>query len=480
MALVGGLLAFGCATKVVTYTVGGTVSHLQGTVVLQDNGGNNLSVMANGAFAFAGLKTGAAYAVTVLTQPSNPAQVCSVANGTGTVAAANITSVTVTCVYTTTALAVTEEFNNRVVIFNAPLSTGQSGSVVLGQPGFVTSTAGTTATTMNQPISVAEDRAGNLYVADNTNCRVIQFAPPFMNGMAASIVFGQSNLNLGVCTVGVTATSLGNNANLGNAQVVAVNIDSSGNLWVSDSGNNRVLKYTAPFATDMAATLAIGQPDLTSGNANQSALPTAPPTNSSLFSPGLFTFDSSGNLWITDVLNNRLLEFTPPFVTGMTASLVLGQADFTHDLSNQGATVAANTLSDELSAAFDSSGNLWVSDSSNNRVLEFVPPFTTNMPASLVLGQIDFAHNLVNQSSTAGAPPTAATLNFPVQVAFDSSGNLIVGDSGNNRTLVFSPPFATGMNAGLVIGQGSFTTAVPATTVNGQNSPTGVTVAPPL
>ena len=82
-----------------TYSVGGTVSGLSGTVVLQDNGGDNLSVTANGSFTFpTQLASGAAYAVTVKTQPSG--QTCTVSGGSGTVASANVTSVAVTCTTT--------------------------------------------------------------------------------------------------------------------------------------------------------------------------------------------------------------------------------------------------------------------------------------------------------------------------------------------------------------------------------------------
>src|SRR5206468_3250496 len=71
-------------------------SGLTGTVVLQDNGGDNLSVSANGSFAFATkLAGGAAYAATVLTQPSG--QTCAVSGGTGTVGSANVTNIAVTC-----------------------------------------------------------------------------------------------------------------------------------------------------------------------------------------------------------------------------------------------------------------------------------------------------------------------------------------------------------------------------------------------
>src|SRR5262249_10165965 len=79
-----------------TYTVGGTVSGLSGTVVLQDNAGDDLSVTANGSFTFAtALASGAAYAVTVKTNPSG--QSCTVSSGSGTVGSANVTNVAVSC-----------------------------------------------------------------------------------------------------------------------------------------------------------------------------------------------------------------------------------------------------------------------------------------------------------------------------------------------------------------------------------------------
>jgi hypothetical protein len=86
-----------------TYSIGGSVSGLAAstTVVLQNNGGNNLSIGADGAFTFSNqLASGAAYSVTVLTQPAG--QTCSVTNGAGTVANANVTNVTVNCVASTT------------------------------------------------------------------------------------------------------------------------------------------------------------------------------------------------------------------------------------------------------------------------------------------------------------------------------------------------------------------------------------------
>jgi large repetitive protein len=82
-----------------TYTIGGTLSGLSGTgLVLQDNGGDDLPLAANGAFTFATpVTTTSAYSVSVLTQPSSPAQFCTVTSGAGTVGNSNVTDAVVTC-----------------------------------------------------------------------------------------------------------------------------------------------------------------------------------------------------------------------------------------------------------------------------------------------------------------------------------------------------------------------------------------------
>ena len=79
-----------------TYSIGGTVSGLTGTVVLQDNGTDAATVSANGSFSFpTALAAGATYNVTVEANPTG--QACTVANGSGTVLAANVATVAVSC-----------------------------------------------------------------------------------------------------------------------------------------------------------------------------------------------------------------------------------------------------------------------------------------------------------------------------------------------------------------------------------------------
>ncbi len=89
-----------CTTNPVTATIGGTVSGLvaNSSVILQNNGGDSLTVTANGPFVFKTPVSGAdIYAVTVVTQPVNPNQICTVTLGSGT-AIADVTNVAVNCV----------------------------------------------------------------------------------------------------------------------------------------------------------------------------------------------------------------------------------------------------------------------------------------------------------------------------------------------------------------------------------------------
>lgn len=109
-----------------TYTIGGTVSGLAGSgLVLQQNGGDNLAVGADGTFTFATpIDDGANYSVTVFAQPGNPAQTCTVENGSGIVAGANVDSVAVSC---------TTDIDDRIFADGFEAAAGGGGSATLAQ-----------------------------------------------------------------------------------------------------------------------------------------------------------------------------------------------------------------------------------------------------------------------------------------------------------------------------------------------------------
>ena len=109
-----------------SYTVGGTVTGLNdgATLVLQNNGGNNLSLTANGAFTFSNaVMSGTAYNVTVATQPTG--QTCAISNGSGTIGSANVTNVVVSCTpQVGKFLYVPNAGSNNVSTYSVDASTG--------------------------------------------------------------------------------------------------------------------------------------------------------------------------------------------------------------------------------------------------------------------------------------------------------------------------------------------------------------------
>ncbi len=311
----------------------------------------------------------------------------------------------------------------------------EAASLVLGQPDFVSNIAnndGVIANSLHFPSSMIFDSSGNLWVADLRNNRVLEYTVPFSTHEAASLVLGQPDFVSNIANNGgISATSL--------SSPFALAFDSSGNLWVADSGNARTLKFTAPFSTHEAASLVLGQPDFVSNIANNGGI-----SATSLYDPLGMAFDISGNLWVADQTNNRILEYIAPFSTHEAASLVLGQSSFTANVSPLPPTSQSIRLPHAI--VFDQSGNLWAS-SGSARVLEYTTPFSTHEAASLVLGQPDFV------TFTKPNPPTAQSLSNPVGISFDSSGNLWVSDADNNRVLQYRSPFTTQESASVVIGQ---------------------------
>jgi hypothetical protein len=150
-------VAVSCTTNTGgSFTVGGTVSGLSGTVVLQDNGGDDLSVPANGSFTFAtSLASGAAYAVTVKTNPSG--QTCTVSNGSGTVGSANVTSVAVSCT-ANTATSASDDFNRADGGLGANWTAIADGAMAIASQQ-VTGTAGV----VSGDIRTAETYPGDQY-----------------------------------------------------------------------------------------------------------------------------------------------------------------------------------------------------------------------------------------------------------------------------------------------------------------------------
>jgi len=316
-----------------------------------------------------------------------------------------------------------------------------NANTVIGQPDFTSSSQVLSQSGLAIPQGVALDDSGDLFVADTEHIRVLEFQPPFLNGMNASVVIGQPNFT----------TAVGALSQSGFGFPTRVGVDLAGDLFVADTNNSRILEFEPPFTNGMNASVVIGQPGFTSS---------APATSrAGLSGPRGIAFDPADRLFVADNLNHRVMVFEPPFTSGMNARVVIGQPDFT----TSGVATSQNGFASTIGVAIDSGGNLFVADVFNNRVMEFRPPFSNGMNASVVIGQPDF---------TSGTPATTQDgLASPRGVSLDQQGNLFVADNGNSRVLEFKPPFATDMNASVVIGQPDFTSKAIATKRNGLAQP---------
>jgi hypothetical protein len=175
----GGSGGDGGITGSVFYTIGGTVSGLVGTVVLQDNGADDLSVSANGAFTFATeIADGAAYHVTVKTQPSG--QTCTASSNTGTIAGANVTNVSVVCAVNTYTVGGTVSGLTGTVVLQDngadDLSISSDGTFTFATP--VADGGGYSVTVKTQPTSpnqtcTASSNTGTIAGANVTNVSVV-------------------------------------------------------------------------------------------------------------------------------------------------------------------------------------------------------------------------------------------------------------------------------------------------------------------
>ncbi|MFN0168820.1 MAG: hypothetical protein ACKV22_20535 [Bryobacteraceae bacterium] len=302
------------------------------------------------------------------------------------------------------------------------------------------------AADLYSPLGLALDTSVTppiLYVSDTLNHRILAWrnAGSFANGAPADLILGQRDRYSALPQGPATGISTGFTLPLGLA------VDRQGSLYVADAGNNRILRFPKPFsqpADSIFPDIVIGQTSFSANGANQGGL-----SDRSLFlgvqaaRVGL-TFDAQGNLFVTDVGNNRLLRYSANDLAegrnGPRASLVLGQPDFTTNSAPANRDDKAKLVR-PLSVALDSTGRIYVTDV-GLRVL-YYPASAANIngaPADRILG--------TRPRTVTGQPvlppvnefTIGAPANQPAEGIVVVDNRLLVLDSAANRALLYDPP----------------------------------------
>ncbi len=269
-------------------------------------------------------------------------------------------------------------------------------------------------------------------IADSINHRLLIFpsAGPSFSGwtsntlyQAASTVVGQPDFNSGKSNQGQPL------AGPATFSGPAAAVYSGTELFVADALNHRAVVLPGNGMGFSAATRVLGQDAL---NLNTENLIEGREFNFTANSPDNgdsgIAIDLNSNpphLYVADTYNNRVLGYNDlrNFQSGAKADIVIGQPDFQHSLANYPTGISTGLSQSSLSAPtgllVDGSGNLYVADTGNGRVLRFPTPFTNYTagvmePADLVLGQPDFTTTITDATaSTMAAPYGLAMTLFP-------------------------------------------------------------------
>ncbi len=342
--------------------------------------------------------------------------------GTGAATAAGLFTPVGTAIDPLTGkLFIASTVQHRVMRYSATaiLANGASAEAVFGQPTFTDTSSGTTAEKFYNPYGLYVDRDQRLWVADYGNHRVLMFegastVPGFSS--APDRVFGQPDFT--TVTAGTTSSKMN-----GPYQVF---VDAADNLWVTDYGNHRVLKFAdvSTLASGAAATVVIGQPDVTTVTPGTSAV--------KMKGPAGITVDSGGRLWVAEQDNHRILRFdnADVLVTGAAATAVLGQPGFTTSLPG----TTARTLFSPGALVTDASGALYVSDYNNHRVLIYkdAAAKANGADADNVIGQPGMTTNSAGTTDRKLSGPFGG-------LTFDAAGGLWISQLNTHRVLRFSP-----------------------------------------
>lgn len=325
------------------------------------------------------------------------------------------------------------------------------GPVAAFVPGYVSTFAGVvgenlgalgdggaaTKAELYLPSGVAFDGAGNLYIGDAAHNRVRMVC----NGAGSGI----AEETQGKCTAaGIIITVAGGGkgcsgekdtfgdgcaagaSTLSNPE--GVTVDGAGNLFIADTGNNLIREVSAEsgIITVFAGNLA-GSSSLCAAKTDNVG-DGCPATQATLNAPQGASFDVFGNVYIADTSNNRIRQVAP---TGVITTLAGGGTGCgaQSDSDGDGCSASEAILAMPYPVAFDAAGNMYIPDSEHNRVRRVAATGSAVTSSSTIS---NFAGNGGGSYTGDGGPATSATLFAPSGVAVDPAQNVYIADTQNS------------------------------------------------
>lgn len=284
-----------------------------------------------------------------------------------------------------------------LAIFTAQVAHSQSAAqrhtlqTMTGVARTHANTTGTQAsnTSLSQPHGLAWDASGDLYIADTDNHRVLEVD----TSGAISTVAGTGTQ--GYSGDGGEATSAQLDSPAG------IVLSSSGDLYIADSHNNRIRKITSGVITTVAGNGTAGY----SGDSGTAI-------TAGLHTPTALALDSSGNLYIADTGNHCIRKVSAGIITTIAGTGVQGY-------SNDGVLATTALLSSPSGVAVDRSLNIYISDTGNQRI-------------RLIDNSTGIISTLAGTGTQGYSSDGMATLARPYGLAVSNSGVVYFADSDNN------------------------------------------------
>gem|GEM_PF-1940496 len=256
--------------------------------------------------------------------------------------------------------------SGSTIVSTANISYNQNATTVAGGNG-----QGSALNELFAPMQSFIDGAGNVYVADMINSRIMKWAPLATSGVVVAGGHGQ----------GSALNQLNTPSGLF--------VDGSGAMYIADDINNRIVKWL-PGAS--SGTVIAG------GNGAGNA-------SNQLSGPQTIKFDAAGNMYVVDFSNARIQKFMPGSTVGITVA------------GGNGIGSALNQFDSPFGMCLDTAGNIYVADAGNNRIIKWVPNATSGV---VVIGGNGYG-NATNQT------------NGPTDIYVDGNGNMYVADASNKR-----------------------------------------------